>query len=73
MARNMEPLKEYFSEEFGRVRVKIENGHVRFQDMDDRHTVYMSEEDLGFLFDKWMLARLRQFKDDRKEGKHAAL
>ena len=69
MARSLEPLEGYFLEEFGRVRVKIENGHVRFQDMDDHHVVYMSEEDLGFLFDKWMLARLKQFKG-RREGKH---
>lgn len=62
----LEPLDTPFDEEFGSVEVEIRDGRVRFHDVKDSHTIYMSEEHFGNLFDKWMIARLKM--NQRKTG-----
>ena len=68
----MEPLSPAFEAVYsGRVFVAIVNGWVTFHDMADAHTVYMSEDDLGKLFDSWLVARTQM--NARKEQDNDAM
>lgn len=66
----LEPLDSFFEEVIEEsILVQISHGDVVITNMTDANNVRISEDDLGKLMDKWMLARLAMNKR-KTEGRY---